>query len=670
MLSRMESSFSKQPKVSVIIPVYNADKYLTECMDSVISQTLKDIEIICIDDGSSDESMKILRNYEKSDSRIRVFAQKHSNAGTARNKGLSYATGEYLSFLDADDFFESNMLQKAYEVAVKCKAEIVVFGSDAVNNNTDSHRKLRFTIRENNIPTKIPFEATDINRDFFATFAGWAWDKLFCREYIHTNRFFFQEQRTTNDLKFTYMSLASAKRIAIVQDILVHHRTHIKTSLEATRSESYKCFYEALVMLREELVTAGLFKRFEQDYINYSLSFCLENLNAMSGRTRRAIYDSLRKSWLKELGITAHSREYYYHWDAYLNYRLIMRLPYDEIGKYLHRTVKYVRYIRNLSVEPTKFEIVEMANNPSEDPMFTKKATYTGYSVDDLNCRFLTREERACELKQVFYRHCHYYLNLDEPKTFNQKINWLKLYWYHTDFPRAVDKAEFKKYIAEKLGEGYTVPLLGVYEKESQIDFDTLPKRFVLKSTIQSDGRHIIRVTDKDTLDYDRLLTVLSSWLLPRNSLKSSYCCAYNSINPRIIAEEYIEGIGGELYDYKFFCFNGQAKLLYVSSEILRNLSMSFYDLNWNLMPFKRIAYPRITNSIKKPINFEKMIEIAEILAKPFPFVRVDFYETNEEKMYIGEMTFYPAGGYGTFEPAEWDLKLGELLELPKANLS
>ena len=267
MLSRMESSFSKQPKVSVIIPVYNADKYLTECIDSVISQTLKDIEIICIDDGSSDESMKILRDYEKSDSRIRVFAQKHSNAGTARNKGLSYATGEYLSFLDADDFFESNMLQKAYEVAAKCKAEIVVFGSDAVNNNTDSHRKLRFTIRENTIPTKIPFEATDINRDFFATFAGWAWDKLFGREYIHTNRFFFQEQRTTNDLKFTYMSLANAKRIAIVQDILAHHRTHIKTSLEATRSESYKCFYEALVMLREELVTVGLFKRFEQDYM-------------------------------------------------------------------------------------------------------------------------------------------------------------------------------------------------------------------------------------------------------------------------------------------------------------------------------------------------------------------------------------------------------------------
>ena len=302
------------------------------------------------------------------------------------------------------------------------------------------------------------------------------------------------------------------------------------------------------------------------------------------------------------------------------------------------------------------------------DAVFTEKATCTGSTVDYFGSFLMPKEQRICELKRIFYGNCHYYLDMDNPKTFNQKIQWLKMNYYHEDFPRAVDKAEFKNYIKEKIGDGYTVPLYGVWEKENEIDFDALPNCFVLKSTVQSDGKHIIVIHDKSFLDYDRLKTVLSSWLQPKNNLCSSFCSAYSKVKPRIIAEKYIQGVDNSLVDYKFMCFNGKTELLFVVSDRAEDMSVNFYDLNWNLLPFTR-KYPNAKHPVLKPKNFDKMVEIANILAKPFPFVRVDFYELPDGTLLIGELTFYPGGGYEPFQPVEWDYKLGDMLCLPEANI-
>ncbi len=677
--------YARPPKVSVIVPVYNAQNYLRECLDSIINQTLTEIEIICVDDGSTDASLSILREYQKCDDRVFVIAQAHYDAGTARNNGFAYASGKYVVFLDADDFFEPQMLEMAYKRALDQNAEIVVFQSDAYDSKAGLYKELSFTIRNKLLPKEIIFAGTDIKRDIFTAFAGWAWDKLFLREFIIDKDIRFQEQRTTNDLSFTYTALACAKRITILEELLAHHRINVTSSLEKTRSQSYSCFYYALLALREGLITRDLFNRFEQDFINYSLYFCLENLYAVNGATRKELYGRLKSEWFKNLKITDHTCAYYYHLGEYIHYKFVLKISHNRVGKYAFKAAKGLKYAQYSPGGRNKYYhehntyrngnnnakvILPEAKNSNnyKDELFTKKATYTGYNIDNLNSLLLAKAERANELKQIFYSHCHYYLNLDNPQTFNQKINWLKLYWYHEDLPRAVDKAEFKNYVKEKIGDGYTVPLYGVWEKESDIDFERLPDRFVLKSTIQSDGRHIIRVENKETLDYDKLLTVLSSWLIPRNSLKCSYCGAYNSINPRILAEEYIEGFDDDLMDYKFFCFNGKVEFLYVSTCILKNLSINFYDLDWNLLPFKRTSYPNTAHPISKPKCFEKMVEIASELAKPFPFVRVDFYETSEGRLYVGELTFYPGGGYGLFDPAEWDYKLGDMLNLPQAN--
>lgn len=321
------------------------------------------------------------------------------------------------------------------------------------------------------------------------------------------------------------------------------------------------------------------------------------------------------------------------------------------------------------SSQSSKREAVRLKDNTKSESIFTEKATFSGYSIDYLNSKFLTKEERICELKRLFYNNCGYYLDMDNPKTFNQKLQWLKMNYDNPQLKRCVDKAEFKTYIQEQLGEGYAVPLYGVWENENSIDFDALPNTFVLKSTIQSDGRHIIVVKDKKQLDFDKLKTVLSSWLLPRNSLCTSYCNAYKTLRPRILAEEYIEGFDDQLIDYKFMCFNGKAEMLFVVADRKKRMCVNFYDLEWNLLPFTR-KYPNTEAPLKKPKNFDLMLEIANKLAAPFPFVRVDFYEsTNGSRIYVGELTFYPGGGYESFQPFEWDRKLGDMLRLPECNV-
>ncbi len=312
---------------------------------------------------------------------------------------------------------------------------------------------------------------------------------------------------------------------------------------------------------------------------------------------------------------------------------------------------------------------VELVAPQKKDPMITEKALYSGYSVDYLNSILLTKEQRILELKRLFYNNCGYYLDMDDPKTFNQKLQWLKMNYYDERLSRCVDKAEFKSYVTEQLGEGYVVPMYGVWDSENAIDFDALPQTFVLKSTLQSDGRHIIVVKDKSKMDIDRIKTVMSSWLLPRNSLCSSYCCAYSSLRPRILAEEYITNFDKALVDYKFMCFNGKVEMLFVVADRGSNMGLNFYDLDWNLLPFTR-KYPNTVYPLKKPKKFDEMLRIAGELCKPFPFVRVDFYESPDgEQIYVGELTFYPGGGYEKFEPIEWDYKLGEMLLLPEKNI-
>lgn len=309
-----------RPAVSVIIPCYNAEKYLAQCIDSILAQTRRDIEIICIDDGSSDGTMGILEEYEKKDGRIRVIRQENAGAGAARNNGLRWATGEYLSFLDADDFFEPDMLEKAVAAADQYAADYVVFQADRYYTAEDRYEPIPWSLRTSDLPPYMPFSYRQLTDNIFLTFVGWAWDKLFRRSFVLEQELYFQEQRTTNDMLFVFSALICAKRIAVVPKVLAHQRRGSGDTLSVTRERSWHCFYDALLALRQRLIREDRYWELEKDYINYSLHFCLWHLNSLAEPTHTLLKQKLRSEWFTELGITDKPGSYFYNHAEYSQY--------------------------------------------------------------------------------------------------------------------------------------------------------------------------------------------------------------------------------------------------------------------------------------------------------------------------------------------------------------
>ena len=323
------------PIVSVIIPVYNAEAYLRQCLDSVAGQTLREIEIICVDDGSTDSSLEILREYAHKDPRFIVMTQENKNAGAARNRGLDTARGRYLSFLDADDFFEPDMLEKAYRSAEENRSDIVVFLSDNYIETLGVYRFIPFTVREDLLPEQCPFAGTDLRKNAFRALMGWAWDKLFAADFVRSHNLRFQEQRTTNDMLFVFSAIVAARRISIVDQVLAHQRKGGSGSLSVTREKSWDCFYRALLALRQQLKDWDLYGRFERDFINYSLHFSLWHLETLAWPTQEKLYRRLKEDWYADLGVAGKPRSYFYTDSEYNAMRRIMTMDYDRVYKRL-----------------------------------------------------------------------------------------------------------------------------------------------------------------------------------------------------------------------------------------------------------------------------------------------------------------------------------------------
>lgn len=271
----------KAKTVSVIIPVYNVASYLAKCLDSLLSQTLKGVEIICVDDGSTDESPHILDDYARKDSRIQVIHQKNAGAGAARNCGLDMAVGEYVFFLDPDDFCRRGMLRALYRRATKTEADIVVSGRviyDGEGDHIVGYRGLDADLWLR----RQPFSAQDISRKIFAFSKNVAWDKLFRREFILRQGIRFQCIPRSNDVYFVNIALATAGRIALAFGAWICHRRGRDGSLQSTKDKSPECIYLAFDALKDRLEELGLFDRFEASYLDGLLSSGIYNLRTLA----------------------------------------------------------------------------------------------------------------------------------------------------------------------------------------------------------------------------------------------------------------------------------------------------------------------------------------------------------------------------------------------------
>ena len=307
-----------------------------------------------------------------------------------------------------------------------------------------------------------------------------------------------------------------------------------------------------------------------------------------------------------------------------------------------------------------------------------KHFTYIGYFFKAIKLLFTNPSKFFCVLlgtrigcivpdsiylKRLFKKKLKYSLNLKNPKTFNEKLQWLKLNDRNPLYTQLVDKYEVRNFVKEKVGAKYLIPILGVWKNSKDIDFNKLPNQFVLKCT--HDSGSVVICRDKSNFDKKNAKTILNKGL-KRNFYYAGREWPYKNVKPRIIAEKYmVDESGRELKDYKFMCFNGKAKCSFVCSNrnLPNGLNVDFYDRNWKPMPFER-HYSRSGTLIPKPKKFDKMVEFAEKLSKDMPFVRVDFYETNGH-LFFGELTFYPGAGFEEFSPESYDYLLGSWIELP-----
>lgn len=263
----------------------------------------------------------------------------------------------------------------------------------------------------------------------------------------------------------------------------------------------------------------------------------------------------------------------------------------------------------------------------------------------------------------MYFRHFHRFPNLKDPQTFNEKLQWLKLYDRRSEYTTMVDKYLAKEYVANIIGEEYIIPTIDVWNTIDEIDWDSLPNQFVLKWN--HDSGSIVICKDKSKLDKGAAIKILR-----RNEHSSGYWYGrewpYKNVKPCIIAEQYMEDEDGELKDFKFFSFDGETKAMFVATDRFNkeeDTKFDFYDTQFNHMPFTN-GHPNATRQINKPQNFDLMIQLASKLSKGYPHIRVDFYEVNG-KVYFGELTLYHWSGFVPFNPPLYDKMFGDWIKLP-----
>ena len=300
-------------KVSVIIPVYNAEKYIGQCVDSVLAQTLQEIEVILVNDGSADGTLEIMKKYQKQDSRVRVIDQENQGPAVARNVGLHQSVGEYLAFLDADDFFAPQMLEELYEGCVSNDADVSVVRSKEYDEQTRICSDMKWSIKEEFLPECNPFTYHDIPDHIFNTMKGWAWDKLFSRRMIEEHHLEFQNLRSSEDMLFVYMSLVYAKGIYVIDRELAYHRVNVHTSVSSTREQTWKCFYIALSQMQDDLMAAGIYDEVKKSFINWVAEFTTWQM--VTFRDRRVFmeaYALMHEEGLKRFGVMEHGEDYFH----------------------------------------------------------------------------------------------------------------------------------------------------------------------------------------------------------------------------------------------------------------------------------------------------------------------------------------------------------------------
>ena len=265
-------------KVSVIIPVYNTEKYIEECINSVLNQTMEDFEIICVDDGSKDNTLEILKSISQKDPRVEILNQKHLGAGQARNIGIQRACGEYLYFLDADDWIECNLLEEVVGKMDATQSDICLFGARKYIQSRNEFEPMKYILRRVDKFEEEVFSRAGHEEELFRLTSGVPWNKVFRTQFVQDNKLEYMKLERSNDVYFVYMAMALAKRITYINKEFIFHRTGMTTNLQANNDRAPLCFYEAQKKLKEGLKMCGVWEDLKYTFINRALASTVYNL--------------------------------------------------------------------------------------------------------------------------------------------------------------------------------------------------------------------------------------------------------------------------------------------------------------------------------------------------------------------------------------------------------
>lgn len=315
-LSSNKCERKEHPKVSVIIPVYNEEKLLTRCLNSICNQSLTDMEIICVDDGSTDGSADVMKEYMKSDSRIQVICQNNNGAGEARNTGIRYASGEYLYFVDADDYLEENTLESIVSCADSAKADVVIFDVFHIDEDKTISYPITYILPQYSAKDIFsPKEACDY---LFMLTGGCVWNKLYRANYIHGNGMLFQQLKGADDVYFSMLSLAFADCIALCKKRLIYHTIN-KSDSQMSMLEHYPLNQsKALLSVKRVLIEYGLYELFERSFVNRSAQNSIKNLSRINKYSVfLSAYEEYRLTLFQKLGIIDKSKEYFFRKELY-----------------------------------------------------------------------------------------------------------------------------------------------------------------------------------------------------------------------------------------------------------------------------------------------------------------------------------------------------------------
>ena len=588
----MNEEYSQLPmkkiKVSVIIPVYNTEKYLSRCLDSIINQTLKEIEIICVDDGSTDNSLSVLNKYAQKDKRIKVLTQTNQRQGAARNNAMKIAQGEYIQFVDADDWLEPESLDLLYKKSKKLNLDMLCFEGQNYENGQFYQSKglmINYASDEEKVylsqdmPAIIPLIPISACLVFYK------------HSFLTSNQIRFPEHVLFEDNYFMHLALNKSNRFGIFKKILYNRRKH-SSQTTANCDEHYGDYIKIVNMM------VDLYKT-KQDKHNNLAS------NVINGYCASLVY------------------------------------RYNTLQNGAQYRAALIKLFASIPQSIILSEYV-------------------------INCisKIKSKIDYKNILKQWYIRITGKYLNLDNPQTYNEKMQWLKIYNALPIKTRLADKYLVRDWVKEKIGEQYLIPLLGVYDKFEDIDFTKIPNQFVIKCNHGS-GWNII-VTDKSKLDLNEAKTKLDKWLNSNFAFLYGYELHYRDIKPKLVIEKYIDPQVSN-HEIQVWCFNG--KIQFVSVESIKDTDNSergiFYpDGTRTKFEISPQHYKKL-ESIPSIKAFNKALELAEKMLIDVPYVRIDFIDYKDDVRFR-EMTFTSGSGLSVIKPDKYNMELGNLIKLPK----